>query len=380
MPVTPGPLFSRLSREKWHDPAWQIKNRYQGADGLKRLPLDIPPDEIAALHKVSNRYRWASTPYYLSLINWDDPHDPVRLQSLPGPEELCSPSSMRLSDDPLCERKHTRIKGLVHRYPDRALLLVTGNCVSYCRHCNRKRTWKKNEAALNNDELYAIYNYIKQDRGIREVILSGGDPLTLPLERLEQILALFRKIPHVEVLRIGSRLPVTMPMGITPELCKILARHRPLWLNTHFNHPVEITGTAEAACDRLQKSGIPVSNQTVLLRGVNDSFDTLSKLFRNLEAIMVRPYYLFHCEPVSGNLHFIPSIKKGLTIMRQINRELGGLCVPSYVLDLPGGGGKARLPASDLLEFTRDGAIFRNWDDNIEPIKLPGPALGWETG
>lgn len=365
--------FSHVTAERWDDPAWQIKNRFKGVDGLRRLPLNLSTEETGQFKELLKRYRWAATPYYLSLINWDDPLDPIRLQCVPCTDELKTSRSMLLSGDPLSEKKFTRLKGLIHRYPDRALILVTGECASYCRHCNRKRTWKRPEAALGQGEIHRIYSYIKADTNIREVILSGGDPLMLAPAKLKGILSLFRDIPHVEVLRIGTRLPVTMPMGITKELCDILAEFRPLWINTHFNHPSEITETAAQACNRLQLSGIPVSNQTVLLKGVNDSFDVLSSLFKRLETIMVRPYYLFHCEPVSGNLHFIPSIKKGISIMEKIRKDLGGLCLPSYVLDLPDGGGKAPLMPSWLIETEKGHSFFRTFDGKVGSIKWPGP-------
>lgn len=358
----------------WQNPAWQIRNRLQGAEGITLLPFHLSEKTAFQCKLAAQKYRWAVTPYYLSLVNLHDPEDPVRKQFLPTFNEVScsgSPESCRLSEDPLCEEKFTASKGLIHRYPDRVLVLITSMCASYCRHCNRKRTWKNPDFSLEHDDIASIIKYIKSRPEIREVILSGGDPLILAPSRLENILSLFREIRHIEVLRIGTRIPVTMPMGITSELCSMLSKYRPLWINTQFNHDSEITEESASACDRLQKAGIPVSNQTVLLKNVNDSFETLSALFRKLQSIMVRPYYLFHCEPVEGNAHFIPSLEKGIEIMNRIQERLGGLCQPKYVMDLPGGGGKAPLLPSWLIAKDKNSALFRTLEGNLSRIIMP---------
>lgn len=328
--------------------------------------MDLPQN----LRRVLDLYPWGSTPYYLSLVDRDAQSDPIALQCIPREEEITF--SLPGSDpDPLAERANSPCPGLLHRYRDRVLVLATGTCYSYCRHCNRKRNWKTPDLTLSETDIQRMVRYISAHPEIREVIISGGDPLTLPLETLDRMLHCFRAIHNVEVLRLGTRVPVVLPMRITNELALMLKGHRPLWVNTHFNHAREITTEAADACDRLLCAGIPVSNHTVLLRGVNDSYEVLHRLFTRLNRIMVRPYYLFHCDAVKGTDHFRTSIDTGVRLMLKLWGDTGGLCLPRYVVDLPSGGGKAPVMPSFLIDSDKDCAIFRTSEGGV--LKYRGP-------
>jgi lysine 2,3-aminomutase len=275
-----------------------------------------------------------------------DPLDPIRRQCVPDTREITSEGGV---EDPLEERAHSPVPGLIHRFRDRCLVIVTNRCAVYCRHCNRKRLWHEREKILTPHELTAMAGYIEKRPAIREVILSGGDPLTLSDGRLERILARLQAIEHVEVLRIGSRMPVVLPMRITERLCGVLRRYRPLWFLTQFNHPREITPEAAAACGRLLEAGIPVLNQSVLLKGINDNFRIMRQLLYGLERISVKPYYLFQCEPVKGADHFRVDIWEGMRMMEKLWKTTSGLCLPRYVADMPGTKGKVPLQPVSFL-------------------------------
>ncbi len=342
--------------ERWRDWRWQLVNRISR---VEHLPL--PYEEREALIPVAARYPVSITPYYASLIRWDDPADPIARQCVPSQDEV----AFRLPDstpDPLAEQRYSPLPGLVHRYPDRVLLLASAVCPVLCRHCNRKRTWRMPEALLGSREWRRALDYIRRERGVREVILSGGDPLMLPLSRLSRILEALRAIPHVEVVRIGTRVPVTLPMRVTPELCSVLEGARPLWINTHFNHPREVTREAEEACDSLVTRGIPVSNHTVLLKGVNDDQEVLLTLFRRLQAISVRPYYLFQCDSALGTDHFRVPLPEGISMMEGMWGRTGGLTLPRFVVDLPGGKGKVSAERTHCLSLSGEEALFMNFE------------------
>jgi lysine 2,3-aminomutase len=332
--------FNNATQKNWQDWRWQFKNRITQIAQLEYF-LGKPAALTKELNAVTAIYPMAITPYYLSLIQIDDENDPVRTQCIPGTQELCySTGSL---EDPLKEDSHMPVPKLVHRYPDRCLAIVTEICATYCRHCNRKRYWSASPNLSLKARLAKMIHHISRSPQIREVIISGGDPLTFDDRTLESILASFKAIPHVEILRIGSRIPVVMPMRITKELCRILKGYRPLWFNTQFNHPAEITPEAIHSCNMLQEAGIPVSNQSVLLKGVNDSPDVMRTLLYSLQNISVRPYYLFHCDPVKGCEHLRTDIKSGLQMMEKIWRQCSGLSIPQYVLDVPGSTGKIPL-------------------------------------
>lgn len=315
------------------------------------------------MRRLMSLYPMAITPYYLSLIKPDDDQDPLALQCVPDTREVeCSAD---LADDPLGEDRSMPVPNLVQRYPDRVLAIVTHRCAAYCRHCNRKRFWKTSQSSSWKSRLTAMVRYVSETPKIREVILSGGDPLMLDDASLEWILSAFASIPHVEVLRIGSRVPAVLPMRITGNLCRILKRYRPLWFNTQFNHPAEITPDAARACNRIQEAGIPVSNQSVLLQGVNDSPDAMQDLLNGLQKMSVRPYYLFHCEPARGCNHFRTDVRTGLKLMEKLHQRCSGLALPQYVADLPGREGKVPLwPLSQPIK----NALRKHQDffDNFE--------------
>ena len=331
--------FQNASAKDWRDWRWQFQNRVTSITDLSKI-FSRPMSRMDKLHPVLSSYPMAITPYYLSLIHKSNENDPIAVQCIPNMKEV-SISSCPV--DPLNEDRFMPTPKLIHRYPDRALAIVTQTCATYCRHCNRKRFWNAPETSTLKNRLENMVRYVEKSPGIREVILSGGDPLTYDDGKLDMILAAFAAIPHVEVLRIGSRMPAVLPMRITRDLCRMLKRYRPLWLNTQFNHPAEITPEAARACQMLQEAGIPVSNQSVLLKGVNDSQEIMRGLLHGLQKISVRPYYLFHCEPVRGCGHFRTGIKSGITMMEELRRNCSGLALPQYVADLPGRAGKIPL-------------------------------------
>ncbi len=335
-----------VSPAEWRDWTWHLRNRVRSPRELAAA-TDLTAEALAPFRSVISVYPFAITPYYLSLLDASDERDPLRRQCFPDPREL--DRSGGGLDDPLDEEGAMPVPGLIHRYPDRCLAIVTAACAVYCRHCNRKRMWRRDEPGGTRERLRTMVDYVGRTPAIREVIVSGGDPLLLAEELLDWFLGALRAIPHVEVLRIGSRVPVTLPMRVTAELCRMLKRHRPLWFNTQFNHSREITPESARACEMLLTAGIPVSNQSVLLRGVNDDYGTMRDLLIGLERISVRPYYLFQCDPVRGADHFRTDIWQGMEIMERLWRSVSGLCLPRYVLDCPGGRGKIPLQPFSLL-------------------------------
>jgi lysine 2,3-aminomutase len=329
----------------WNDWRWQFGHRVRTADELAER-LGFRRRERRELLDAARNSRAAATPYYLALMDSDDPRDPIRLQCIPDIRELSSPAG---ADDPLEERAHSPVPGLIHRFRDRCLIIVTNRCAVYCRHCNRRRLWRERERLLSPGELEAAAGYIERRPALREVILSGGDPLTLSDGRLERILARLHAIGQVEILRIGSRLPVVLPMRITERLCAMLRKYRPLWLLTQFNHPREITPDAARACERLLEAGIPVLNQSVLLKGINDDYRVMRELLYGLERISVKPYYLFQCEDVKGTGHFRVDIRDGMKLMEKLWKTTSGICLPRYVADMPGTKGKVPLQPASFL-------------------------------
>jgi lysine 2,3-aminomutase len=329
----------KVPPELWGDWRWQFRNRMRTVDELTET-LSIQHRERRELGAVARTYRAAATPYYFSILDAGDPSDPIRLQCVPDIREITSAGGV---EDPLEEQAHSPVPGLIQRFRDRCLVIVTNRCAVYCRHCNRKRLWHEREKLLTSKELAAVARCIEKRPALREVILSGGDPLTLSDGRLERILSRLRAIEHVEILRIGSRIPVVLPMRITERLCGMLRKYRPIWFLTQFNHPREITAEAAAACQMLLEAGIPVLNQSVLLKGINDDFQTMRGLLLGLERISVKPYYLFHCDPVQGTDHFRVDIWEGMRIMEKLWKTTSGLCLPRYVADMPGTKGKVPL-------------------------------------
>ena len=330
--------FKNAAAKDWQDWRWQFKNRITSITQLEKIISKRPDQKLGTVASV---YPLAITPYYLSLVQSNDTNDPIRAQCFPDSREISRFG--KAVEDPLEEDSHMPVPKLVHRYTDRCLAMVTETCATYCRHCNRKRFWSQPNHLSLKTRLQKMIGYLAQSPQIREVIISGGDPLTFDDSTLEEILASLKAIPHIEVLRIGSRIPVVMPMRITKELCRIFKRYRPLWFNTQFNHPNEINPESTRACNMLQEAGIPVSNQSVLLKGINDSAEVMKNLLYGLQKISVRPYYLFHCDPAKGCTHFRTDPQAGITLMEKIWKQCSGLCLPQYVLDVPGSSGKIPL-------------------------------------
>jgi lysine 2,3-aminomutase len=356
------PLWRDVPSSQWDDWRWQSQNAIRSVRQLREL-LPFTPEELEAIGSLEGQYKLAIPPYYFSLINPDDPDDPIRLQSVASPLERENPSGFEL-EDPLEEDKDAPVPGLTHRYPDRALLVTTHVCTMYCRFCTRKRAtmvrggW---DAISRNDE--RMIDYVRNHPEIRDVIVSGGDPLTLPTAKLKFFLDNLAAIPHVDVIRIGTRVPVTLPQKLyDPELIGLLARAEKVWIQTHFNHPREITPEAARVCKALLRAGMPVNNHSVLLKGVNDSLETMRELMRALLRIKVRPYYIFHCDPVIGAGHFRTSVWKGLEIMEGLRGHLSGLGIPTYVVDSPHGGGKIPLMPNYLVSASDDAVVLRNYE------------------
>ncbi len=361
-------FFKHIPDSLWNDWKWQFRNRITTVGQLaKYIPLST--EEQARLSLVTMRYPLSITPYYLSLINRDNPADPIRKQAVPSILEITM-GTMGL-EDPLAEEDYFAVPGLVHRYPDRALMVLTDICPMFCRHCTRKREWRHGGWVRKISEIEVMLEYLRRNSQIRDVIISGGDPLTLSTRRLEDILSRIREIKHIEIIRIGTRFPVVLPQRVDEELCSMLSKYGPIWLNTHFNHPNEITPQAAEACDRLLRSGVPVNNQSVLLRGVNDTVETQVKLCQNLLKIKVRPYYLFQCDEVQGTEHLRTPVETGIKILEGMRGHTSGLAIPTFVVDLPFGGGKVPLQPNYVLEKNEEELLIRNYQGRIFQYRNP---------
>jgi len=367
-------FFGHVSDESWNDWKWHFRNRISSVDELIRyIPLSAKDQEQIRL--VTTKYPLSVTPYYFSLIDWANPDDPVRIQAVPSFKEI-GLAGMG-TEDPLDEKGHSPVPGLVHRYPDRVLMVLTDICPMLCRHCTRKREWRHGGWVHNAEEIERMLDYIRKTEVVRDVVISGGDPLTLSARRLEEVLAGLRQIKHVEIIRIGTRFPVVLPQRIDDEICSMLSKYGPIWVNTHFNHPREITPEAAHACDRLLRAGIPVNNQSVLLRGVNDSVETQLKLCHELLRIKVRPYYLFQCDEVQGTEHLRTPVETGIKIIEGMRGHTSGLAVPSYVIDLPQGGGKVPVQPNYVVLQTSEELLIRNYQGRLFQYRNPrGPKAG----
>jgi lysine 2,3-aminomutase len=351
-------FFPEATEEEWDDWRWQMSRRITTLEELSRL-VPIHPVHAPALGETLAGFRMGVTPYYFSLMDPTDPMDPLARQALPSVEE----HTLREmgEDDPLNEEGDSPVPGITHRYPDRVLMVVSNSCAMYCRHCTRKRIMCE-ETIDNLDQMVA---YVAGNPAVRDVIVSGGDPLTLETRQLEIILGKLRAIPHVEIIRIGSRVSVTMPQRIDEELCSMLEKHHPIWINTHFNHPRECTPEAARACSLLLKAGIPLNNQSVLLRGVNDSVAVMKELVHALLRMRIRPYYLFQCDPIRGAEHLRTPVSKGLEIVSGLRGFTSGLAVPTYVIDSPGGGGKVPIDRQHLESYKDGIAEIRNYQGRL---------------
>jgi len=315
------------------------------------------------------RYPLSITPYYLSLIDPNDPDDPVRKQAIPSALEMTMGSTGL--EDPLDEKRDTMVPGLVHRYPDRVLMVLTDICPMFCRHCTRKREWHNGGWVRSPAEIETMLDYIRQHKAVRDVIISGGDPLTLSTRRLEDVISGIRAIKHVEIIRIGTRCPVVLPQRIDDEFCAMLGKYCPIWLNTHFNNVREITAESARACDRLLRNGVPVNNQSVLLRGINDSVEAQTKLCHGLLKIKVRPYYLFQCDEVQGTEHLRTPVETGIKIIEGMRGHTSGLAIPTFVIDLPQSGGKVPLQPAYVLAQTDNEFVLRNYEGRVFHYRNP---------
>ncbi len=351
-------FFQDATPLDWEDWRWQMRNRIRTKEVLSKI-VNLTPEEEQGVDSCKDKLTMSIPPYWASLMDPEDPACPIRLQTIPqvhefqtAPEELA---------DPCGEDKNMPVHGLVHRYPDRVLFLVNEMCAMYCRYCTRSRMVGDGNRTLRPSTYEAAYDYIRSNKKIRDVLISGGDPLTLGDNMLESIIKNIRSIPHVEFVRIGSRVPVTLPQRVTTDLVNILKRYGPIWMSLHFNHPKEVTKRVKFACDLLADNGIVMGSQTVLLKGVNDKPATMKKLFHELLKIRVRPYYIYQCDPILGSKHFRTSVATGINIIEKLRGHTTGYAVPTYVIDGPGGGGK--IPVTpDYIQSYEDGVMtLRNY-------------------
>jgi len=369
--VTPRPaLWADVPDEQWNDWRWQMSHRLNSVDELAQV-LNLTAEEREGL-QASGKFRVDITPYFASLIDPDDPNDPIRLQVIPKGMELEGFDAMMA--DSLSEDAHSPVPGLVHRYPDRVLMLVTTECASYCRYCTRSRIVGDPSANFSRSDNDAQIDYIARTPQVRDVLLSGGDPLTMPQNRLENILARLRAIPHVEIIRIGSRVPVFLPQRITDDLVEMLRRYHPFWMNIHVNHAKEITPELSRALAKLADAGIPLGNQSVLLRGVNDSPEVQMELVHKLVRNRVRPYYLYQCDLVQGAGHFRTPVSVGIEIIEALRGHTSGYAVPTYVIDAPGGGGKIPVMPNYVLSQSPHKVVLRNYEGFITTYYEPEDA------
>lgn len=367
-------FYPEVSDADWNDWRWQTRNRIRRLDQLERI-IRLSDDERSAIARHEGPLPVGITPYYASLLNEHDPDQPLRRSVVPVNGEYLR--TYGEADDPLGEDSHTPVPGLVHRYPDRVLFLVTGSCSTYCRYCTRSRmVGGGGEYSFNMRQWEQAIAYIEATPAIRDVLLSGGDPLTLPDDKLDWLLSRLRAIPHVEFLRIGTKVPAVLPQRVTPALARILRHYHPLWMSIHFMHPDELTPEVAQACGRLADAGVPLGSQTVLLAGINDDVATMRQLMQGLLKIRVKPYYLYQCDPISGSSHFRTPVEKGLEIIRGLRGHTTGYAVPTYVIDAPGGGGKIPLIPEYVAGRDGEDLLLVNYEGNLYRYPDPGGQLG----
>jgi lysine 2,3-aminomutase len=366
-------LWSHVSETDWNDWRWQLRNRITTLEALEAL-MPLTSEEREGVVLAGHKLALAITPYFFNLIDINDPHCPIRRQVVPRVEEMI-PAPWEMID-PCGEDEHMVAPGLVHRYPDRVLFLVTDRCAAYCRYCTRSRVVSGVGDQHLETDFSAAINYIREHGEVRDVLLSGGDPLLFSDDRLEHLLGQLRAIKHVEFLRIGTRIPIFLPQRITPELCAMLRKYHPLWMSIHSNHPKEATHEVKEACARLADAGIPLGNQTVLLKGINDDVSVMKELMHRLLMMRVRPYYIYQCDLVKGTHHLRASVRKGLEIIEALRGHTTGYAVPQYVIDAPGGGGKVPIGPEYMLAHDKERVIIRNYEGKVfeypELSQVPG--------
>jgi lysine 2,3-aminomutase len=372
-------FFPAASAADWSDWRWQLRNRVKDLNGLARI-VNLSADEAEAIRRHTGSLPVGITPYYLTLLDRDDPTQPIRRTHIPvNGEYLRSPGE---ADDPLGEDHDAAVPGLVHRYPDRVLFLTTGFCSTYCRYCTRSRMVGEagGEYSFSLRQWERAIDYIAAHPEIRDVLLSGGDPLTLADEKLEWLLSRLRAIRHVEFLRIGTKVPVVLPQRITRALTTMLRRYHPLWMSIHFTHPDELTPEVREACARLADAGIPLGSQTVLLKGINDDPEVMKRLMHGLLTARVKPYYLYQCDPITGSAHFRTPVEKGLEIIRALRGHTTGYAVPTYVIDAPGGGGKIPLLPDYVVGREGDDLLLTNFEGGLYRYRDPDGRIGLGKG
>lgn len=355
-------FYPTITDKQWNDWQWQISNRISSLSHLERM-ISLSDDEIRALRSSEGKLPLGITPYYAGLISADDPLQPLRRTMIPTTDEFIRTPGE--ADDPLHEEDQSPVPGLVHRYPDRALLLVLDFCSAYCRYCTRSRVVGKRSIFPSKKRLERAIEYIAQTPSIHDVILSGGDPLTLSDDRLDWILTRLRQIPHLDIIRIGTKVPAVLPQRVTGKLTRTLKKHHPLWMSLHFTHPEECTPESYRACAMLADAGIPLGSQTVLLKGINDDPGVMKDLVYHLLRMRVRPYYLYQCDPITGSGHFRTPVEKGLEIIRSLRGFVSGYAVPTYVVDAPGGGGKIPLMPDYRAGRSEEGLLLRNYEGRL---------------
>lgn len=360
-------LWANVPDAQWHDWRWQLAHRLNSLAELEQI-IRLTDEEREGL-AADDKFRVDITPYFAALIDPDDPHCPIRRQVIPLGRELRAFDGMMR--DSLAEEDHSPVPGLVHRYPDRVLMLLTTQCASYCRYCTRSRIVGNSAATFSKADFEAQLAYLRATPQVRDVLLSGGDPLVLAPRVLEYILSNLRAIPHIEIIRLGTRVPVFMPMRVTDELCALLRRYHPLWMNIHVNHPKEITPELSGALAKLADAGIPLGNQSVLLAGINDSVHIQRELVHKLVRNRVRPYYLYQCDLVAGAGHFRTTVAKGIEIIEGLRGHTSGYAVPTYVIDAPGGGGKVPVQPQYVLSQSPGKVVVRNFEGYIATYSEP---------
>lgn len=361
-------LFPEVTDAQWNDWKWQLKHRIETLEELKKY-VALTPKEEEGVKKSLQTLRMAITPYYVSLIDPNNPDCPIRKQAIPTGSETHQAAADLL--DPLHEDEDSPVPGLTHRYPDRVLLLITDMCSMYCRHCTRRRFAGQKDGESASDNIQKAIDYIARTPQVRDVVLSGGDALMVSDERLESIISRLRAIPHVEIIRIGSRTPVVCPQRITDDLVNMIKKYHPIWLNTHFNHPHEVTKEAIEACNKLANAGVPLGNQSVLLRGVNDCVNIMKKLVHELVKMRVRPYYIYQCDLSMGLEHFRTPVSKGIEIIEGLRGHTSGYAVPTFVVDAPGGGGKTPVMPNYVISQAPGKVVLRNFEGVITTYTEP---------
>lgn len=366
-------LWQHVPAEDWGNWAWQLKNRLTTTEQLEQH-MTLTPEEKAGCVFANQKLALAITPYFFNLIDRDDPNCPIRKQVIPRAGEMVVAEEERL--DSLGEDEHSPVPGLVHRYPDRVLFLVTDRCAAYCRYCTRSRLVSNAQDYNFHPEYEQALRYIEAHPEVRDVLLSGGDPLLLSDKKLEHLLSRLRAIKHVEFIRIGSRIPVFLPQRITPELTEIFKKYGPIWMSIHVNHPKECTAELKQACDRLAFAGVPLGNQSVLLRGINDDVDVMKALVHRLLRMRVRPYYIYQMDLITGGSHFKVDVRKGIEIIQALRGHTTGYAVPQYVIDAPGGGGKVPINPEYVERITEEEIVFRNYEGKrfCYPLKTTIPS------